>query len=111
MVETINEKFGIELSYFLTDERRMEKVHFWANNQVEIQAFVMDDVEEYQDDIKGEIKFLKNAKTKKDIIDYLEYYVGWNTTENFKEEDFENGYNKKEDSYLLDFKEFKIVAK
>ena len=47
MVETINEKFGIKLSYFLTDERRMEKVHFWANNQVEIQAFVMDDVEEY----------------------------------------------------------------
>lgn len=109
-MKTLNEKFGISVEYNTNKKGIIGKVHFWANNQVEIEAFVMEDVEEYQEDIKREIDILTNAKTKEDIINYLESYGGWNITEKFKEEDFKYGYNENNDSYLLDFKEFKVVA-
>lgn len=110
MIQLLNKKFGITMEYNINKKGIIGKVHFWANNQVEIEAFVMDDVEEYQEDIKQEMNVLENAKTKEDIIKYLTAYVGWEIIEDFKEEDFENGYNANENSYLLDFVEFKIAV-
>ena len=110
MEALINKKFGITIEYDINKKGIISDAHFWANNQVEINAFVMDDVKEYQKDIKEEIKVLENAKTKEDIIKYLTAYVGWGIVKDFKEEDFENGYNENENSYLLDFIEFKIAV-
>lgn len=111
MLKLINEKFGISMEYNINKKGIIGKVHFWANNQVEIEAFVMNEVKEYQEDIKREKEVLSNAKTKEDIINYLTRYAGWEIIEDFKEEDFENGYNANEDSYLLDFVEFKIAVR
>lgn len=110
MEALINKKFGITMEYNINKKGIIGKVHFWANNQVEIEAFVMDNVKEYQDDIKQEKEVLSNAKTKEDIVNYLTVYAGWGIIEDFKEEDFENGYNENEDTYLLDFIEFKIAV-
>jgi len=111
MEALINKKFGITIEYDINKKGIISDAHFWANNQVEINAFVMDDVKEYQKDIKEEIKVLEDAKTKEDIIKYLTAYAGWEIIEDFKEEDFENGYNSNEDTYLLDFVEFKIAVR
>ncbi len=110
MEKLINKRFGISMEYNIDEEGIINKVHFWANNEVEIEAFVMDYVEEYQDDIKEEKEVLSNAKTKEDIINYLTSYAGWEIIEDFEEEDFEYGYNENEDTYLLDFVEFKIAV-
>ena len=58
MLKLINKKFGISMEYNIDEEGIIGKVHFWANNQVEIEAFVMDDIEEYQDYIKDEKEIL-----------------------------------------------------
>lgn len=110
MEALINKKFGITMDYDINKKGIISDAHFWANNQVELNAFVMDDVKEYQEDIKKEKEILSNAKTKEDIIKYLTAYAGWEIVKDFKEEDFENGYNENEDSYLLDFVEFKIAV-
>ena len=107
----LNKRFGITTEYNINKKGITGKAYFWANNQVEIQAFVMDNIEEYQDDIEEEIKVLENAKTKEDIIKYLTDYAGWEIVDNFNEKDFENGYNSNEDTYLLDFVEFKIAVR
>ncbi len=111
MLKLINEKFNIVICYITNSKGIIGKVHFWANNQVEIEAFVMDDIEEYQDNIKEEIQILENTKTKEDIVKYLTAYAGWEIIEDFKEKDFKYGYNANEDSYLLDFVEFKIAVR
>ena len=111
MEKLLNKKFNIRATYENESKGIMSNVYFLANNMVEIEAFVMDDVEEYQDYIKEEMKVLKNAKTKEDIVNYLTNYAGWEIIETFEEKDFEYGYNKYEDSYLLDFIEFKIAVR
>ena len=111
MLKLINKRFGITMEYNVDKKDIIGKVHFWANNQVEIEAFVMDDVKEYQEDIKEETQILSNAKTKEDIINYLTDYAGWEIVDNFKEKDFKYGYLANEDTYLLDFVEFKIAVR
>lgn len=111
MNKLINNKFGISVEYTTDKKGIIGKVHFWANNQVEIEAFVIDDIEEYQDNIKEEKEVLSNAQTKEDIVKYLTAYAGWEIIEDFKEKDFKYGYNANEDSYLLDFVKFKIVVR
>lgn len=111
MNKLLNEKFGISVEY-KTDKRGIVgKVHFWSNNDVELEAFVMDNVEDYQECIKEEMEILTNAKAKEDVIKYLKDFAGWEIIENFEEKDFEYGYNENEDSYLLDFVEFKIAVR
>ena len=111
MDKLLNKKFNIRVDYEIDSKGIMSNVYFLANNMVEIEAFVMEDVEEYQDYIKEEMKILKNVKTKKDIASYLTDYAGWEIVEIFEEKDFEYGYNEYEDSYLLDFVEFKIAVR
>lgn len=119
--EIINEKFGIIVSWDSDAGSwkvnndidccgTMYNVFFLTRNRVEIEAFVMSNIEEYQEQIKAEIRFLAAAQTKEAIIYYLENYAGWEVTEKFDEKDFTYGYNKDNNSYLLDFKEFKIVV-
>lgn len=111
MDKILNKKFNIIANYETNEKGVMSDVYFLANNMVEIQAFVMDYIKEIQDDIKEEMDFLKCAKTKEDIVKYLTSYAGWEIVENYNEKDFEYGYNADEDSYLLDFVEFKIAVR
>lgn len=108
MTEILNERFGISVDYNIDDNGIIGKVHFYSANMVEIEAYVIDHIKDYQEDIKKEMELLRNAKTKEEIIDCLENRFGWITSNNFNEKDFENGYNQKENSYLLDFNEFKV---
>lgn len=121
MIKLINEKFGILVTWDsdpavweviddIDNCGTMYNVFFLTNDHVEIEAFVMSDIEEWQEQIKAEIRFLAAAQTKEEIIYYLESYAGWEVTEEFNEEDFENGYNQENNSYLLDFKEFKVAV-
>ena len=121
MTKLINEKFGIVVTWdsdpanweVIDDIENcgtMYKVFFLTENCVEIEAFVMSDIEEWQEQIKAEIRFLAAAQTKEEILYYLESYAGWEVTEEFNEEDFENGYNQEDNTYLLDFKEFKVAV-
>lgn len=111
MDKLLNKKFNIRIAYENESKGIISNVYFLANNMVEIEAFVMEDVEEYQDDIKEEMRILKNAKTKEDIIIYLTDYAGWEIVETFEEKAFVYGYNEQENTYLLDFVEFKIAVR
>jgi len=108
-MKTINEKLGIKIDYSMKNGK-YEEAFFYSANGIELNAFCMDDIKEYQEDIKEETQILSNAKTKEDIINYLTRYAGWGIVKDFKEEDFENSYNENENSYLLDFIEFKIAV-
>ena len=111
MDKVINKKFGIIMNYDTGKNKILENVYFLTNNMVELNAFIMSDIEEYQDDIKEEKEILSKAKTEQELVDYLMEYAGWEIVEDFKEEDFKHGYIAESDTYLLDFVEFKIAVR
>lgn len=96
MSKILNEKFGITVDY-QEDNGIIGKVHIFSANEVELDAFVMEDVEEYQDQIKEEIEVIKNLKTEYDVVKFIEGYTS-----------FELAKNNTEYDYILDFKHFTI---
>ncbi len=96
MEKVLNEKFGITVDY-QTDNGILSKVHFYSANGVELDAFVMEDVEDYQDQIKEEIKVIENLKTEFDVTKFIEGYSS-----------FEIAKSNTEYDYILDFKSFTI---
>ena len=98
MSNILNEKFGITMDCEVNvNSGIIGKVHIFSANEIEIDAFVMEDVEEYQDQIKEEIEVIKNLKTEYDVTKFIERYTG-----------FELAKSNTKYDYILDFKTFKI---
>lgn len=98
MSNILNEKFGITMDCEVNvNSGIIGKVHIFTANEVEIDAFVMEDVEEYQDQIKEEIEVIKNLKTEYDVVKFIEGYSSYELAKSVDEYD-----------YVLDFKHFTI---
>lgn len=87
MERLINEKLGISVSYDYDEETGIfSKVHFYDSDETEFEAYVMEDIEEYQDDIKYDFAILQTVENFEALVEYFFEGCGRKyTLENFKE--------------------------
>lgn len=74
MTTTLNEKFGITMDYQI-DKGIMYKVHIWSANYEEIDAYIIDEEEIWQDNLKEEIKKIKSLQTIEELEEFIHKWL------------------------------------